>query len=77
MISTYADISRGALALPTPNRAQMAERLLKSLDHPSQKEIDEAWAVEIERRIREIDEGKVKLLPGKQVLRSLRARLRR
>jgi len=77
MISTYADIARSAMTLPTAKRAQLAARLLKSLDHPSQKEIDKAWGVEIGRRVRELDQGKVKLLPGKQVLRRLWAGTRR
>jgi len=77
MISSYADVARSAMALPTPKRAQLAARLLKSLDHPSQKEIDKAWAVEIRQRVRELDEGKVKRLPGKQVLRRLWAGTRR
>ena len=42
----------------------LADHLLANLDGPTQKEIDAAWAEEIERRIREIDEGKVELVDG-------------
>jgi len=76
MTSQYAEISRSALALPKPRRARLAKRLIDSLERVSQKEVDEAWAVEIARRVREVDEGKVKTIPWKRALRKLRARLR-
>jgi len=50
--------------------------LLKSLN-PSQAEIDELWAAEAERRVAEIENGKVKPIPGEQVFRELRERLGR
>jgi putative addiction module component (TIGR02574 family) len=52
----------------------LADQLLASLDGPNQKEIDAAWAEEIERRIREIDEGKVETIDGEVVMRELRSR---
>jgi putative addiction module component (TIGR02574 family) len=42
----------------------------------SQEEIDEAWRIEIERRVKEIKEGKVQLIPGEQVMSELRAQLK-
>ena len=77
MTSQYAEISRSALALPQPKRAQLAKRLIDSLERVSQKEVDEAWAVEIARRVRGYEEGKVKPIPWKRALRQARARLRR
>lgn len=55
-------------------RAMLADYLLASLDGLSQKEIDDAWAEEAERRMREIDEGKVETTGGELVMRELRAR---
>jgi hypothetical protein len=40
----------------------LAGQLLESLNRPNQKQIDAAWAEEIERRIRDIDEGKVETI---------------
>lgn len=62
-----------ALALTREQRAEIAYRLIRSLDGPEptpaeQAEIDAAWADEIERRARSIDEGKAKLIPGEQVM---------
>lgn len=64
MLHDFDQILKAALALPPGARAMLADHLLANLDGPTQKEIDAAWAEEIERRIREIDEGKVELVDG-------------
>ena len=46
------------LRLPRQERARVAEELLSSLEEP-QEHVAVAWAVELERRSREIAEGKV------------------
>ena len=75
-VDSFEEIMRAALALPPGARAMLADHLLESLDDPNQTEIDAAWAEEIDRRIRDIDEGKVKLIPGEEVLAKLRARFK-
>lgn len=47
-----------ALRLPRPERAQVAEELLSSLEE-SDDEVAAAWASELERRSREVAEGRV------------------
>jgi putative addiction module component (TIGR02574 family) len=42
-------------------RAHLADRLLASLSNDA--EVEEAWAVEVERRIADIESGPVELLP--------------
>jgi putative addiction module component (TIGR02574 family) len=74
MLGTLEEILSAALELPLETRARLAEHLLLSLDGPNQKEIDDAWAEEAERRMREIDEGKVTPTPGNQVIDRLRSR---
>jgi len=54
-----------------------AERLVESLNGLDQKQIDDAWAEEAERRMREIDEGKVEAIDGELVMQRLRSRRRR
>ena len=75
MGNRYEEVANAALALPPDARALLAEDLIASLE-ASQEEIDEAWRVEIERRIKEIKDGKVKLIPGEQVMSELRAQLK-
>ncbi len=76
MSSGYEKVANAALALPPEARAMLAEDLVASLE-VSQEEIDDAWRVEIERRVKEIKEGKVQLIPGEQVMSELRAQLKR
>lgn len=73
-MNTFEEILRAALGLPPGMRAMLADHLLESLDGSNQKEIDAAWADEAERRIREIDEGKVAPILGDQVMDRLRSR---
>ena len=62
------------LALPVESRAFLAEKLLESLDESTRAEIDAAWGEEIDRRIQEFDEGKVKGIPADEVFAAIRAR---
>ena len=68
---------REALSLPPKARADIAGTLLRSLDVEDDPDVEAAWAVEIERRLRDVQSGKVKLVPWEQVRRRLRAGLRR
>ncbi|MGN6182959.1 MAG: addiction module protein [Thermoanaerobaculia bacterium] len=45
------------LNLPERDRAEIATRLLESLDTATQSEIDDAWATEIESRCAAVDDG--------------------
>src|SRR5882672_4601293 len=76
MLSSFEEILSAALALPAEARAMLADRLLESLDGPDQKRIDALWAEEAERRMREIEEGKVEAIDGELVMQKLRSRLR-
>jgi len=73
----FEEILRAALTLSPGERAMLADHLLSSLDGPNQKEVDAAWAEEAERRMRELDEGKVEMIDGELVMERLRARFTR
>jgi putative addiction module component (TIGR02574 family) len=74
LASDLDEILRKAFALPAETRAMLADRLLESLDGADQKRIDALWAEEAERRMCEIEEGKVELMDGELVMDRLRAR---
>ena len=76
MANGYEDVANAALALPPEARVMLAEDLVASLES-SQEEIDAAWRLEIERRVKEIKQGKVQLIPGEQVMSELRGQLKR
>ena len=68
------DIISMVESLPIEMKTQLIDKLLNSL-HPSQKEIDELWAIEAERRVEEISTGKVETIPGEDVIREMREKL--
>jgi putative addiction module component (TIGR02574 family) len=76
-LDNFEEILRAALALSPGERAMLADHLLASLDSPTQKQIDDAWAEEAERRMRELDEGKVEAIDGELVMQRLRSRFKR
>lgn len=71
MKTTVDDILKKAMAMPSRDRAVMAERLIESLDSSHDRTVEAAWQSEIERRIKEIDSDEIRLVPWEEV----RARL--
>jgi putative addiction module component (TIGR02574 family) len=63
MKENIADILKQALRLSPEARAALAGSLIDSLDEPLDLDAESAWEAEIAARIREIDEGKVTLIP--------------
>jgi putative addiction module component (TIGR02574 family) len=69
-----AEILKEALALPTEARAALAGSLLDSLDTDVDEGAEAAWAIEVTRRVAELDSGAVKTIPWAEVRRRLAAR---
>jgi putative addiction module component (TIGR02574 family) len=63
MKQNIAEILKEALKLPPEARAALAGTLLDSLDETVDKDAESAWEAEIVMRLKEIDEGKVNLIP--------------
>lgn len=78
-MSTAADeIIRGALTLSEADRAEVAARLLESLDEPAEAspaEIEAAWAAEIERRCAALDAGETTTTDWTDVQRKFEAEI--
>ena len=74
MARTSAKAINEVLSLPPKSRAKLAEKLLKSIDDPRQREIDQLWAKEVEDRIDAYEKGKLKAIPGTEVFRRLKPR---
>jgi hypothetical protein len=73
MSTTAQKVCIEALSLPQRSRAEIAERLLSSLDEDTDAGSDRLWKLEIRRCQREIRERKTKLIPAdeEKVLRAL------
>ncbi|MGV8073624.1 MAG: addiction module protein [Syntrophobacteraceae bacterium] len=67
MSSRGTQVLKEALSLPPAERAEIAERLLSSLDPPSQEGIDALWGKEAEERLDAFDRGEIKAIPAKEV----------
>lgn len=68
-------IEAEALHLPEDERAELAQKLLISLDTPSEQEITADWLLEAQRRARELDAGTVQAIPAEEVRRKAQALL--
>jgi putative addiction module component (TIGR02574 family) len=69
-----------ALELSPHERAQLAHRLIVSLDDGVEDdpvEVERAWEDEIRRRLEEVDAGTAELIPAEEVFAELRSRTRR
>lgn len=78
-MGTAADrIFEEVRSLPADERAGLVERLIQSLNLPTQAEINRLWAEEeAERRVSEVQAGTVELVPGEQVFAKIRAKYQR
>jgi putative addiction module component (TIGR02574 family) len=76
MARSVQELLREASQLSENDRAELAGRLLETIEGPPDPDVEKAWAEEIERRIRELDEGKVKTIPWQQVRAELFSRTR-
>ncbi len=74
MTPAIEELLQRALELPEEDRERIADALWRSIDGDTLEEVEEAWKVELERRVAEIDEGKVRLVSGGEVMAGLRAR---
>ena len=63
-----------ALTLSESDRAGLAASLIRSLDDAPDPEAEAKWAIEIERRIRSIDENSVELEEWDSVMVKMRER---
>ena len=59
--------------LSLPERAALAKRIVESLDELSDSEIEALWIQEAERRLDELEQGRVTEVSAEQVLRQARA----
>lgn len=75
MSNALIELKEKASQLSEAERAEFALSLLESLDGPSDPGVEEAWLLEIERRVGEIERGEVQLIPGLEVFARLRSRL--
>ena len=72
MTALAEKIYEQALDLPTDDRLILIDKLLHSTNLPTQQKIDEAWSVEVENRIKGLEDGTSKIIPGEEVFKKIR-----
>jgi putative addiction module component (TIGR02574 family) len=65
-----------ALHLPKEERARLIQRLVLSLESPSDSELRSDWLLEARRRSEELDNGTVQAVSSDDVMRKARALLK-
>jgi putative addiction module component (TIGR02574 family) len=60
-------VFREAFELPENDRATLAGLLIESIEAPPDPEVEEQWAIEAERRWRQIEGGDVETIPWEEV----------
>jgi putative addiction module component (TIGR02574 family) len=77
---TRSEIIQAAKALPLDERLSVAREIVLSAESDgadlSDAEWNAAWADEADRRLLEIEEGRVKEIPGEEVMARVRAIVR-
>jgi len=77
MTPQVSDLLEKALSLSAHERGLLIDRLIESLDdEPAEEGVEAAWEDEIKRRVDDIRTGRMKTIPGEQVLDRLKTRLR-
>jgi putative addiction module component (TIGR02574 family) len=67
MTPAVQELYEAASQLPDEDRAELAGKLLESIEDPPDEGVEEAWAAEIERRMTEYRAGRVKTIPWAEV----------
>lgn len=67
MSRAVEELYEQASHLSEEDRAELAGKLLESIEDPPDEGVEEAWAAEIERRMVEYRAGGVKTIPWSEV----------
>ena len=73
MAKSARELFEEAMRLDPEERATLMRLLIETLDSDAEEGVEDAWRVEIERRMAELDSGSVETIPWEE----LRARLYR
>lgn len=73
MATDTAELVSMVESLPIEIRITLVDKILESLS-PTEKEIDELWKAEVERRIDEVESGRAQTVPGEEVFAKIRER---
>jgi putative addiction module component (TIGR02574 family) len=67
MARTARELFDEAMRLDPQERATLMRLLIEALDDETDEGVEDAWRVEIERRVAELDSGSVETIPWEEV----------
>ena len=67
MARSARELFEEAMKLDPEERASLMRLLIESLDAGSEAGVEDAWRVEIERRMAELDSGSVQTIPWEEL----------
>ena len=73
MPATVTELTEQALGLSESERAEMAHRLLLSLEEVVEEGVEEAWGADVARRLERVRQGTAHCRPAEEVFRDIRA----
>ena len=76
MSHTLAEIEQQARDLPARERARLALALIQSLEPADDRDVEEAWRVEVEARWNSIERGTAETIAAPEVFAEIRRALR-
>lgn len=68
-------IAKDLLKLPSSSRAELADRLIQSIEDFTTPDIEQAWKIEVAKRIHEYESGVVQGIPAEDVFNAAREKL--
>ena len=69
-------IKQEVLSLPSEERLELINELIRSINISPQPDIDKKWKKEAEKRVKDLDESNVQSIDGEQVFNEIRSRLK-
>ena len=76
MSAQFDDIEKQARSLPMKEKAALARVLIEDLDMSVDKDVERLWIEEAQRRYQAYLKGELEALPGEDVMKRARERLR-
>ena len=77
MATNIERVAEQAMKLPAESRAELADRLVESLDSEGIGRIDRLWLDEAKRRRDEVRSGRVQTISGEDARRRVRRAVKR
>jgi len=72
MTDRVSELARQGRELSPADRERLVDQLLASLNEASVAEMDASWDIEIERRLAEVEGGRVKTVSAEEVFAKAR-----